>query len=79
MLSQWHPEFLGALVGDKSESVVFDNSKIKRYVPWYQAKIPLHTGVRRALRYIQEHPECRVVDEAYNQAHDNLLRRFAER
>ena len=34
------PDELGSLTGDKSSSVVFDNSKIKRFVPGFCAKLP---------------------------------------
>ena len=39
------------LLGDKAFSVVFDNSKIKRYVPDYHATIPFHEGVNRSLAW----------------------------
>ena len=28
-----HPSFVGSLLGDKAHSVIFDNSKIKAFVP----------------------------------------------
>lgn len=43
------PDNLGTLIGDKSWSVIFDNSKIKSYVPEYQAVIPFHQGIRRTI------------------------------
>lgn len=43
------PHYLGTLIGDKSWSVIFDNSKIKSYVPEYQAVIPFHQGIRRTI------------------------------
>ena len=71
------PALEGPLLGDKAESVLFDNSKIKRYVPWYQARIPFHTGVRMALQYIQSHPACQIIDEAYHREQDELASRWA--
>src|SRR5216684_5368549 len=43
------PEALGGLIGDKAVSVVFDNSKIKRFVPDYCATTPFWKGIRRTL------------------------------
>lgn len=43
------PQYEGTLWGDKSWSVIFDNSKIKAYVPEYQAVIPFHQGIRRTI------------------------------
>ena len=34
-------------------SGIFDNSKIKRYVPEYVAKIPFHMGIRRTMAWYQ--------------------------
>ena len=40
-------DFTGSLIGDKSNSVVFDNTKLKRLVPGFTAEIRLDQGVRR--------------------------------
>ncbi len=50
-------DFEGSLIGDKSVSVVFDNSKIKRISPKMTTYIPFHRGVRMALEYVLTHPE----------------------
>jgi nucleoside-diphosphate-sugar epimerase len=47
----------GNLLGDKSVSVVFDNSKIKRYVPEFVATIPFRQGIRRTIHWFEEKPE----------------------
>ena len=41
------------LIGDKMWSVIFDNSKIKRFVPDYVATIPFHEGIRRTVSWFQ--------------------------
>src|ERR1035437_5655233 len=45
------PDKLGGLKGDKAVSVVFDNSKIKRFVPGYCATVPFAEGIRRTLAW----------------------------
>ena len=50
-------DFEGSLIGDKSVSVVFDNSTIKRIAPNMTTYIPFHRGVRMALEYVLTHPE----------------------
>jgi nucleoside-diphosphate-sugar epimerase len=47
------PELGAGLIGDKMWSVIFDNSKIKRFVPEYVAKIPFHQGIYRSLAWHQ--------------------------
>jgi len=48
------PAFGPDLIGDKQYSLLFDNSKIKRAVPGYIAKIPFYEGMRRSLKWVDE-------------------------
>jgi nucleoside-diphosphate-sugar epimerase len=72
-LSACQPEELGGLTGDKSVSVVFDNSKIKRFVPGYCATTPFAQGVRRTLAWFDADPARRQVDEEADAAWDRLI------
>jgi nucleoside-diphosphate-sugar epimerase len=56
------PAQLGPLTGDKCNSVVFDNSKLKRLVPSYQATIRFDQGIRATLSYFAQHPELQRLD-----------------
>lgn len=51
------PGMRGNLLGDKSLSVVFDNAKIKRFVPGFVATIPFRQGIRRTIRWFEAKPE----------------------
>jgi nucleoside-diphosphate-sugar epimerase len=51
------PGMRGNLLGDKSLSVVFDNTKIKRFVPGFVATIPFRQGIRRTIRWFEAKPE----------------------
>lgn len=66
-------DFTGSLVGDKSTSVVFDNSKLKRIVPEMTTRIPFNQGVRIALDYIFEHQECQVDDPEFDAWCDRVI------
>ena len=55
-------DFEGGLTGDKSVSVVFDNSKLKRVIPDMRTTVRFDQGVRIALEYVLSHPECQVED-----------------
>lgn len=50
------------LMGDKGYSMVFDNSKIKRFVPSYEARTPFSGGIRRSLEWFEENPSRKIVD-----------------
>ena len=66
-------DFRGSLIGDKACSVIFDNSKLKRFVPDYVCTVPFHVGVRKALDYIFSHPECQTPDPAFDAFCDDLI------
>jgi nucleoside-diphosphate-sugar epimerase len=67
------PAEAGGLTGDKSVSVVFDNSKIKRFVPGFGAKVPFCEGIRRTIAWFDADPGRREIDEAANAAWDKLI------
>lgn len=56
------PERGAGLVGDKAYSTVFDNSKIKRFVPEFQAGIPFHEGIKMSLAWFDRHPQAKISD-----------------
>ena len=66
-------DFEGSLIGDKSVSVVFDNSKLKRLVPKMTTTVPFHDGVRIALDYVMSHHECQVLDEEFDDWCDKVI------
>ena len=66
-------DFTGSLLGDKSVSVVFDNSKIKRIVPQMTTNIRFDTGVKIALDYVLSHPECQVEDPEFDAFCDKVI------
>jgi nucleoside-diphosphate-sugar epimerase len=62
LICAYDPDSTGSLIGDKSNSAVFDNGKIKRFVPEFTAAVPWSEGVRRALAWHQAHPEFCTID-----------------
>ena len=64
---------LGSLIGDKSNSVVFDNSKIKRFVPDYQCEVNWAEGVRRSLAWFEAHPQFQTIDTGANLIWDKII------
>ncbi|MFN2134501.1 MAG: SDR family oxidoreductase [Candidatus Promineifilaceae bacterium] len=62
-----------SLLGDKAHSVIFDNSKIKRLVPGYQATIPFHRGVEEIMAYYDADPTRHVFNDSHNQLVEQIL------
>ena len=71
------PEKAGSLLGDKTWSVVFDNSKVKRFAPGFQAVIPFREGIRRTLNWFDEDERRRRVDPAINEQMDRILSAYS--
>jgi nucleoside-diphosphate-sugar epimerase len=71
------PQLAGSLLGDKTWSVVFDNSKIKAFVPGFQASIPFREGIRRTLAWFAADERRRRIDEAVNAEMDRILQAYA--
>src|ERR1017187_5330822 len=72
------PDALGGLSGDKSVSVVFDNSKIKRFVPGYCATVPFAEGVRRTLAWFDADPARKEIDTHANARWDKLIAAYEQ-
>jgi len=72
-LAAWDDEYTGSLIGDKANSVVFDNSKIKRFVPDFQCTVTWAEGVRRAIAWFDADPSRRTIDEAANREWDEII------
>ena len=73
LIALYHPDSLGSLVGDKANSQVFDNSKIKRFVPDYSCEVTWAEGVRRSLAWFEAHPEFQTIDHELNSVWDRII------
>lgn len=72
--------FLGqGLLGDKGYSMVFDNAKIRRFVPSFEARISFAEGIRRSLEWFEEDPSRKVVDQARDAEIEKVLKVWKER
>lgn len=69
--AQW--DLRGGLLGDKSNSVVFDNAKLKRLVPDYTATVRFDQGVRMAVDYVLTHSECQKEDPEFDKWCDRVI------
>jgi len=72
------PDHRGSLLGDKAWSVIFDNSKIKSFVPGFQAAIPFRDGIRRTLAWFAADERRRYVEQSVNLEMDRILAAYAD-
>lgn len=66
-------DFRGGLIGDKANSVVFDNRKLKKAVLSYQPKIRFADGVRETIAYVLSHPKCQKEDPKFDAWCDRVI------
>tara|TARA_R110000868_G_scaffold22358_6_gene91760 strand:- start:984 stop:1973 length:990 start_codon:yes stop_codon:yes gene_type:complete len=67
------PSYTGTLLADKSESVLFDNTKIKTFVPDFKATIPFSIGIKRTLKWLDKNPEQKFINPESNRKIDSVL------
>jgi nucleoside-diphosphate-sugar epimerase len=67
------PEWGASLLGDKTHSMIFDNSKIKRLVPGFRADIPFSRGAAEIMAYHDADPARRIVDTKLDALTDKLV------
>ena len=73
LIAMYDLDSLGSLVGDKANSEVFDNSKIKRFVPDYVCEVSWAEGLRRSLAWFEAHPEYQTIDHGMNSVWDRMI------
>jgi nucleoside-diphosphate-sugar epimerase len=66
----------GNLLGDKAVSTIFDNSKIKRFVPGYAAQISFKRGIKRTVQWFEADPARMVINEENNHFIDSVLKAY---
>ncbi len=67
------PDMTGSLIGDKCSSVIFDNSKIRRFVPGYLATTPFKLGIARTVAWFDADPQRQQIDTESDQKIDTLI------
>ena len=72
-IARINPELGAGLLGDKACSGIFDNSKIKAFVPGWNAAIPFREGARRLVAWFDADPERKRVDPQVNKEMDEIL------
>lgn len=66
-------DFTGGLIGDKANSVVFDNSKLKRLVPGFVATTRFDQGIKSTIDHILAHPELQREDAEFDDWCDRVV------
>ena len=62
-----------SLLGDKTHSMIFDNAKIKRFVPDFAATIPFAQGAEEIIAWYDADPSRKTIDEELNSTMNRLI------
>ncbi|MBI4283688.1 MAG: NAD-dependent epimerase/dehydratase family protein [Chloroflexi bacterium] len=73
LINQFDSELGASLLGDKSHSYIFNNSKIKNYVPSFLAEIPLSDGLRRCETWYRQHKSQCAINPKYDLLLDKII------
>jgi nucleoside-diphosphate-sugar epimerase len=73
VIARYNTDWGASLLGDKSHSVIFDNSKIKKFVLDFKAVIPFSDGIKEVAAWYQQ-GDNQVVDQSFS----NLIDRIVE-
>ena len=71
--SDWGP----GLLGDKANSSIFDNAKIKRAVPEFTCSVPFSEGAREIMAWYDADPTRQRTDAQADARMDEILKRVA--
>jgi len=61
-IAEKNPDLGAGLLGDKAWCGIFDNSKIKKFAPGWQARVPFREGIKRTISWFMENPERRKIN-----------------
>ena len=73
IINAYDPRWGAGLLGDKTHSVIFDNTKVKRLVPDYVATIPFVQGAHEIIEWFDADPARRVVDADRDALLDRII------
>jgi hypothetical protein len=70
------PEEGPGWIGDKSNSVLFDNTKIKSLVPEFTATIRYSQGAQEMVEWYDAHPDARAINPEFERGLDTLVAQY---
>jgi nucleoside-diphosphate-sugar epimerase len=70
------PAWAGSLLGDKSHSVIFDNTKIKTLVPEFNPTIAYQDGSKETVTWLLNNPAAQLVDMDLSRQMDDLIAKY---
>ena len=73
-IAKVYPDALGMLMGDKREPGVFDNSKIKKFVPDFKCEKSFADTIKESVDWFMEDPKRREIDNNEDKLIESIIR-----
>lgn len=73
LIAAHDPEWGPSLLGDKAHSMIFDNTKIRRFVPDFTATIPFARGAEEIIAWYDADPARRQISDKLDQTMDTII------
>jgi len=71
--SEGRYDFMGSLLGDKANTVVFDNTKLKRLAPDFCAKVRVDEGIKMTVTNVLSNSELQYEDAEFDKWCDKVI------
>lgn len=76
LINAYDPNWGAGLLGDKTCSMIFDNSKVKKLVPDFRCTIPFARGAEEIMAWYDADPERQKIDERFDKLEDDLIAKY---
>ena len=77
-ISKVESSLTGSLLGDKCYSVIFDNTKIKTFVPDFKCVIPFSEGIKKTLAWFEADPKRMIIKKESNEMIDRIIKAYED-
>ncbi|OGU35086.1 MAG: NAD-dependent dehydratase [Ignavibacteria bacterium GWB2_35_6b] len=78
-INTFDAEWGAGLLGDKTHSMIFDNTKIKRLVPGFNATIPFCRGVEEIINWYDSDKSRQVIDREVDLLIDKIINAYEQK
>lgn len=78
VIARYDKKIGDSLLGDKTHSMIFDNSKLKSIVHDFNPKINFAEGVEEIAEWYKSNPDKCIVDESTNSLIDTILNDYSK-
>lgn len=76
IIATYNKEIGDGLLGDKTHSMIFDNTKIKNLVSDFNPKIPFSEGVKDIVKWYEEDASRQIIDKNFNDLTERILKDY---